>query len=416
MGRKLTISAAVLGLTVLVTLSAPLAANAGTTYDDGWSKKELPQLLVDKLDGDDDTVIGPEAKLSNEELLDDAVSDFSGTVVAVKKSTLEGRDPEDFARFLDNSENGSYEGGLTLLVVNTSDGDEIYPVAKKAKYEAAADKILGVKAGADHVLVKDAGWTILKNADKLHEARQSFTPRMPIWVILIFFPGIPLLCIGIPVSIVYGPDWASDISYAHRKRKNKRSYKKNERMARKQMATKNRMLKKAQEERARKEAQIAKERNDSLVELTPELQSATRSLTETAGQIRSNDKATADAVSAVLSRFDELREALTLVNVGNKKDILFVEYGKRFASLVELMGPRYYQDIKAHPAHWRNPDWKLTSIVQVFQKTDEQILESIIQLKEGAEFEFELSVDSILGFELPTPRDILDGKVNPSKS
>jgi len=416
MGRKLTISAAILGLTVLATLSAPLAANAGTTYDHGGAKNDLPQILVDELDGSDDIVFGPEAKLSNQELLEDSVSDFSGTIVSVKKSTLDGRDPEDFARFLYHSKNGSYEGGITLLVVNTSDGDEIYPVAKRAKYEAAADKVLGVKAGSDHVLVNDAGWTILKSTDKLHEAYRSFAPQMPIWAVLIIFPGLPAVVVLSFVFAVYGRDWADGISYSTRELKRKRRYKKQDRNALKQMVKKDRMLKKAQEERARKEAQAAKERNEKLVELTPELKESTRALAKVASSIQASDKATADAVNAALARFNGLREALTLVNAGNKKDILFIEYGKRFASLVELMGPRYYQDIKAHPAHWRNPDWKLTSILQVFEKTDEQILESIIQLKEGAEFEFELSVDSILGFELPTPRDILDGKINPSKS
>lgn len=390
---------------ILASSLAPTVAFAATTYKDGWSEKELPQLISDKLDNDN-LVIGPDANLSNQKLLKEADLRYDTIIVALKKSTLEGRDPEDFGRYLFDKDNENGSSLLTLLVVNELRGkDVIYPISDKKKLQSNVYRVLGKSSATKGgVETDDAGWTILKNDQKISKLEDGYGPSG--WVIFVVTFSVIILPFIIGLLVICWDDirWpfvrlGDRISRGRRKRKEAKVRKKWVVEDRKAAAA---AAKRKEEAEAKRKAELSGLPED----LTAELKAIENSMPYTL----KNDEPMHEATVAVLRRFDELREALKLMDAGDHRaNMLYTEYAHRFGQIAELLGPRYYQDIKKHPQHWRNADWKLTSILQVLQKTDEQILESIIQLKEGAEFDFQLSIDSLLDFQI-TPSDMVKPK------
>lgn len=384
----------VVGITVATAAPAYAADN----------ETELTNEIVDRLGSDDIVVIEP-AKLSNLELLEDKMFYSYFSVVAVNSVSLDGYDPAQLADFILNENGYDNDKSISVLVVNSKAGDEIYVSAVNNTLEKDVITLLGGVGASSPINSDDAGWDILRNSDAIYDLQKEMGGDMPLWGVLLIMPGM----IVIPLAI-----WGI-IYFIIRLRRNRRRTSYTRRIARqrkldeKRYAKETKIQERAEKARAAAEAkeQLAREANAAPV--TPELDLKLNKLLTVAKDISADDTKLSSAVVRVYELFTELREAITLMDASDaKRGVLYVEYGARFDKLITLIGPKYYQDIKNHPNHWRDADGKLKAIRKSFDSTADQILESIIQLKEGSEFEFEISIESILGFKVASPKDMLD--------
>lgn len=391
--KALGIAAAVLAIAFPGVLMASTPAMASTV--DG---NDLAKTINAQLQSNPVVVIAP-AKLSNLDLIKNSDLTEYTTIVAVDAAALKGYAPQDLSDFiLSDGYNSGYDAATNILVVHHADSDSIYVSSKKAALKKKIIKLLGGDANSNSVTSQNAGWDILRHSNAIDSAESAYSDYSILWFLLVI-PGIlavGLITLGI-CTVIEGSASArsSKKRHAREARANKRRAKETLKAEKLQEA----QAEKAAVQRANHEASVPAELNETL-----------RSLKATSHDVRSSDPELAGAMETMLQRFSELREALSLMGASDvKRGLLYVEYSDRLEKLDTITGERYYKDIKSHPAHWRYADGKLAAIRQSFENTSEQILESIIQLKEGSEFEFAASIDSILGFKITSADEMVNG-------
>jgi len=389
-----------------VLIAAPAAAAPSET--------ELTKLILDELDNSsDDLVVIEPAKISNADLINDQLFSSYTSIVVVDSGSLNGYAPEELSQFILQEDGYDYSTSLNILVVNYSGEDKIYVSANNPELELAVSKILGGSSAEGPITTTDAGWEILRNSDAIYKSQRSFSDDgdtgMIVGIVFGCIFGVPLIVWGIVALILHlRRKWRRG-TYARNAAKNAKRTAKNDKVKAKEFAAEQRKT-----DRAAKEEQAKKERARAAREasghpLTPLLTENIAALRSFIPSLSKTDPELANSIESVLERFSELREAITLMGAGKvKREILFLEYGNTFEKLVTLVGPKYYQDIKENPTHWRNADDKLNAIRKSFESTNDQLLESIIQLKEGSELEFQVSIDSILGFKIYSVKDMLE--------
>lgn len=383
----------------VLTATTVSGATAASAADD--SDKEIASVILDEFGGSSSGIaILEPAELSNVDLIED--QDFSSysSIVVVNYAALQGYEPQALSDFLlkENFDKSAY--GVNILVVNGV-SNKIYVSSNTPKLKAAVLNALG-DATDGFVTAKDPGWTILQNADAIYteQRKQISQPNVLVFV------GVGLGMFTLVLAPLWVPPLIDSVERANRNRrynrgtvKRKKSYAKEERSKKRQ----------ARAEAAR-QAKELREREAKAAPITPRLETSISTLQNANKNIKMNDPKLSEAITQVLERFTELRSSISLMEADKvKREILYLEYADRLEQLVTIIGPKYYQDIKQNPEHWRNPDWKLESIRQAFDSTADQILESIIQLKEGAEFEFESSIERVLGFKVTSAKDMLKG-------
>jgi Sec-independent protein translocase protein TatA len=396
----------VLGLLALGAVTLGPVFGLGITEASAAEKQdtEIASVVLDELGGSGGNiaVIEP-AELSNVELIEDQRFFGRTYIEVVDYSSLKGYEPQALSDFILREKMNEKEHGLNLLVVNGLSDSKIYVSAGNPELKAAVISALEGESSPDGVIAsKDPGWDILQNSDEIQDAQSKYVTYPNGFLIAGVIFGV--------VVLVFAPLWVpallDGLETANRNRrynrgtvKRKKSYAKEERSKKRQ----------ARAEAAR-QAKELREREAKAAPITPRLETSISTLQDANKSIKVNDPKLSEAITQVLERFTELRSSISLMEADKvKREILYLEYADRLEQLVTIIGPKYYQDIKQNPEHWRNPEWKLESICQAFDSTAAQILESIIQLKEGAEFEFESSIDRVLGFKVTSAKDMLNG-------
>lgn len=397
--KRLTILAGVFIIALTAFFSISFAPSAAQASDD---EAELTELILDQLDRNDDIAVIEPAKLSNLELLKEKSFGSHTTIVTVSPSALDSHAPDELSRFIVNEDGNGYETSLNLLVVTHKNGDEIYVSAADEKLEQGVVELLGGESVSDPIHSDDAGWDILRNSDSIYKLQRDISPSVS-WMIVFIFPGIFVYAIVIMWLVHLLNKHA--FSYAA---KRKRSTKKANRVAARKKRENDVATAKAAKLRKLEKEKLQRERELNQAEIPTLLEQHITDLRQYADGLKNEDPELADAVELTLERFGDLREALTLMEATEaKRGVLFVEYENQFEKLVTLLGPKYYLDIKKNPIHWRKPEDKLSSIRLSFVITAQHILDSIVRLKEGSEFDFQLSIESILKFKVVSPRDLL---------
>ncbi len=403
-----TISVIALALTVsagAVLFAAPAAAAPSET--------ELTKEILDQLDGSTDVVVIEPATISNLDLLNDKTFYSTTSIVVVDSGSLAGYAPDELSEFIFQEDGYGRATSLNLLVVTSSGDDKIYVSAGDDELELDIVQILGGTSTEGPITSTDAGWDILRNSDAIYNAQRSYSDTgdtgLIVGITLGSIFGVPLLVWGTVALILHlRKKWRRG-AYARREAKQQKSAAKAKARHAKEQAKSARAEAKSNEEKLAKAEKERTAREAKALPTTPLLVQKVDALRKAVASLQESDPELAKSVQGTLNRFSELREAIRLMEVGKvKRELLYLEYGNTFEQLVTLVGPKYYQDIKENPSHWRSSENKLAAIKNSFDSTSEQLLESIIQLKEGSELDFQISIERIIGFKLYSAQDMLE--------
>lgn len=403
-GRKI-VGGLILGVIVLtpvIGVSSPAFAD-----DD----KTIAKKIIEELGNRSTVAVIDPAKLSNKDLIEDKVFEGGTSIVAVKRDALGDYKPADLSEFIVEEDGYGYDTSLNLLVIDNGRESKIYVSSPNKELETSVVGLLGEPTADGGIVSNDPGWLILREADAISAAQEPFNGAPSGETIGIIFAWIGGGIVAL-IALIWGSisffDYRSRTQYKRRDRKIARI---NARKAEAKAKADAKIAKdKAKQKRKHdeEEKKLAKEREATAAKVTDPIETQVNSLRTVAKDVSSSDKRLAEGLDLVLERFVELRESLTLMDTPEpRRKILFVEYEDRLEKLATIVGPKYYDDLKRNPAHWRKPEEKLDAIRLSVERTAEQILENIRQLKEGSEFDFELVIDSILGFKVINPKDML---------
>lgn len=404
-GRKIVgglIIGAIALVPVLGVTSTAFAADGENT---------IAKKIVDELGSRNTVAVIQPAELSNKDLIEDKVFEGGTSIVAVKRDSLGDYKPTDLSRFIVDEDGYGYDTSLNLLVVDNGRESKIYVSSPNDELETAVVSLLGEATTDGGIVTNDPGWTILRNADAIKQAQVPFNGSPSGETIGIIFAWIGAGVVALILLI-----WliCAIVGQRRRTRYQRHDRKVAKTAARAAAAQAKVDAKKAKEAAKLKrktdaqEKRLAKEREATAAKVTDPIENQINDLRTVEQNVRLSDERLADGLKLVLERFVELRESLTLMDTPEvRRNILFVEYEDRLEKLTTIVGPKYYDDLKRNPEHWREPEKKLDAIRESIEATAEQILENIRQLKEGSEFDFELVIDSILGFKVIDPKDML---------
>lgn len=395
--RKIFVGFAV-GLVLLISGCAATSE----TVDGG----KIAEKIVNDLDSSSSfsTVVIDPATISNLDLLKDKDFESYTSLVVLKAKNLGDYLPEDLSDYIVKDNAGDSATGLNFLVVAGKTESHIYVSAVTAELKTKVISILGGVDKSGAVVTNDPGWLILRNADAIKKAQSVYADNSAVVITGIvlgsIFVGIPLL-IFIGYLVFRFVDHVRHPNYISIQRKQKR---KNARAAAKAKKIDARAAKVKDAAQAKQQ----REREANAAHVTPPIETYLGVIREAKKNLRATDPALSESLGLVLSRFMELRESFTLMETPEvKRNVLYVEYENRLEQIATLIGPKYYDNLKKNPEYWHDPEAKLNAIRLSVEKTAEQILENIRQLMEGSEFEFDLVVETILGFKVVDPREML---------
>lgn len=309
----------------------------------------------------------------------------NSTIVVVDSDDLSNYEPQELSDYILN-ENSTKNGTINILVVNNEESSQLYVSAVLPVIQEKVESQLGKSGSDDSVVSERPGWLLINNIEQIKEIQSNNDGHVPMSKVFMWIGvGVIGLIVAIVLLVVI-----ENIRIKTRKKRVLRNIARNDKRKRKEAEREAKRRRKMRRERAAKSATVDET-----------LENYVKILANKSVKLRDDDPNLSASIENVLERFTQLREAITLMETPeHRKNMLYIGLKGRFESLVTLVGPKYYEDFKAHPDHWSNPQEKMKSIPLAFRAMDEKLLENIRQLKEGSEFDFEVALDKIVGFNI----------------